>query len=311
LADFRANGGRLSPSAQVYFAQAQQDELWTDFLGRQFLLTPEGSLELRNLGALYLNQKRWLPGPDFILKKHDIVRVHLKPRRFPLQFLMSQEPFVHLEKDWALMWKPSGLPSHETLDNTQENAKAWLENHLQCRLWSLSRLDIGTRGWLIFARGPEFARTFHLKLQNQKVRKVYEALSLKAPAHLGIYRHWMRKSPRAPKLISDLQELPNDQLCELSVLKTHQGPNFACSRIELITGRTHQIRAQFAKIGSPILGDHLYGSPNEAKGDYEQFALSCEQLTFNMDSRTYQFDRPSQIDSLTNSWTCRTSITQK
>ena len=63
------------------------------------------------------------------------------------------------------------------------------------------------------------------------------------------------------------------------------------SRVELITGRTHQIRAQFAQVGAPLLGDVLYGgsslasSINEDEGDCDSRSLESSKHDDEGDSR--------------------------
>ena len=287
----------------IYFAQVQKPTPWLEFVCENFAVQSTArALELRDFGALYLNQKRWRPSDEAWLNPQDIVRVHLKPRRFSAKRLQEVQVLEN-NTDWMLVWKPSGLPTHETLDNLHENCKAWVEKMTQVKLWSLGRLDVGTRGLLLFGKNSEFAREYHHLLQMRRSCKFYESLSPLPKKEKGLWRHRMKKSDRAPKEIVPWADESLDLSCELEILDQNPFLNdFFLSRIQLLTGRTHQIRAQFAFEGAPILGDQTYGSKVVTDFSGNEFALSCESFTFEDKGRTLEFQRPSSIPTLAESW---------
>ncbi len=51
-----------------------------------------------------------------------------------------------------------------------------------------------------------------------------------------------------------------------------------CSRLQPLTGRTHQLRVHLAWIGHPILGDHLYGKPDSIEQRWSRLALHCHRI---------------------------------
>nr|CAN68642.1 hypothetical protein VITISV_030809 [Vitis vinifera] len=111
----------------------------------------------------------------------------------------------------------------------------------------------------------------------KKVKKLYRALAA-APMPIGIVTHYMRPVNIAPRLISE-DFIKGWYLCQLEVLECKEVPwpstlieekyciedrgwplknsAFKC-KINLLTGRTHQIRAQLAACGAPIVGDSMY-----------------------------------------------------
>lgn len=109
------------------------------------------------------------------------------------------------------------------------------------------------------------------------MKKLYLALAA-APLPIGIIDHYMRPINMAPRLISE-EFIKGWYLCQLEVLECKEVPwpnsaveerycvmdcgwpskEFAYEcKINLLTGRTHQIRAQLAAWGAPIVGDSMY-----------------------------------------------------
>lgn len=127
------------------------------------------------------------------------------------------------------------------------------------------------------ARTEEYCSVFHENIRDKKVKKLYLAL-VAAPVSCGIITHFMQPTKLAPRLVSE-EYVKGWQLCQLEVLDCKEVPwpdsiieekyqikdcqwpvkNFAYEcKINLLTGRTHQIRAQLAACGAPIIGDSMY-----------------------------------------------------
>jgi 23S rRNA pseudouridine1911/1915/1917 synthase len=139
-------------------------------------------------------------------------------------------------------------------------------------------------GLLVFAKNKDFAQRFHQALADHQVEKRYYLLCQKS-IPLGRHRHFMLRSPRAPKNVYQHEPTGVDSLnCELEVLSCKaQNEDIYAVEIRLLTGRTHQIRSQLAALGAPILGDRLYGSSVSLN---KGFALQCYRLDFFKQSFT-------------------------
>ncbi|CAI5974569.1 unnamed protein product [Closterium sp. NIES-65] len=145
------------------------------------------------------------------------------------------------------------------------------------------QLDLCTQGCVVMAKNRQFASRFNQLLQNRKVRKLYKALTASAPAP-GRHIHFMLPDPYSPKILTR-EAMPGWQRCELVIRRVEEVPwpadsvlaaaDVDCSYwpaadvayeclVELITGRTHQLRAQFAALGAPLIGDTMYG-PSQAQ----------------------------------------------
>ena len=236
---------------------------------------------LLDLGAIYHNKIR--VQSDVSLSSGDYLRIHNNPRRFS-NFNWS---LIHRSDDFLVLNKPGGLPSHPTLDNSKENLKHLVESELGQTVYLPHRLDIVTSGLMVFALNPDFAGQFGKSLEAGEIEKSYTAFC-SSPVELGVHTHYMLPSDRVPKQVVDSASAGAKE-CRLKILSCEKENDFYKLEIQLITGRTHQIRAQLAHLGSPIIGDGFYHSDiplNDlplltGQQSSEPIALCCTQLIFS------------------------------
>ncbi len=247
-------------------------------LQTHFRLTPERVTELFGLGAVYSDKKRIFE--DRTLEKGGYLRIHLEPKRFPASQIDWKSTILSDEKDFLVFLKPSGIPVHATVDNSLDNALHQLRVHTKTDLLVTNRLDIPVSGVMLFAKNPSFQKRFNQWLLERKVIKFYRALVPGTPP-LGRHIHYMEPGPRAPKIVS-LEARKDWQKCELTIHEAIPYGELSDVKIELHTGRTHQIRSQLAFMGFPLQGDRLYGSrlKYEAQCFGETIALFSNELSF-------------------------------
>lgn len=250
--------------------------LISDVLFSTLSLTLEESLNLIDLGAVYLQHRRIRH--NGAVSEGDYLRAHTKPRRFPGHDLPWAQHVLFSNDDFLVVNKVSGIPVHATVDNIQENIQTYLEKYLQTTLFLTHRLDVPTRGLLIYGKNREFQSAFNKMLIDRSLRKIYRARVHGQSLKIGPLLHFMEPSPRAPKVVS-CQALPGWQECRLEILEVNPLPNNQSEvTIELQTGRTHQIRAQLSHEGSPIIGDHAYGAAKISED--ESIELQACELSF-------------------------------
>jgi 23S rRNA pseudouridine1911/1915/1917 synthase len=189
---------------------------------------------------------------------------------------------VHVDADLAVVDKPAGLVVHPAPSHTGPTLVDLLGDLLgggdPARPGIVHRLDKGTSGLLVVARGEEAHAALQAQVQRRDVERVYLALAggrlasrtgtIDAPiGRASRQRHRMAVSGAASREarthFTALEVLPRETYLE--------------ARLE--TGRTHQIRAHFAAIGHPLTGDPTYGGARRY-GLERQF-LHAHRLAFD------------------------------
>lgn len=222
---------------------------------------------LIGIGAVYINKKRVFA--DAPVGAGAYLRAHLAPKRFPVAGIDWKSHLIAKEMDFIVVNKPAGIPVHATLDNITENVLHQMRLALGEELLVTQRLDVPVSGVMVFARHPDFQRRFNKLLSERKIKKIYRALVAGTPP-AGKHVHWMTPEEKAPRALV-AEEKKGWLRCELTLgtpkpFAAPRGRTWSDVEVELHTGRTHQIRAQLSFLGSPIVGDKMYGSREGYKG---------------------------------------------
>ncbi|MFQ5446315.1 MAG: RluA family pseudouridine synthase [Saprospiraceae bacterium] len=138
------------------------------------------------------------------------------------------------------------------------------------------RLDRSVSGVMLFAKTPMALKALNLQFEKRSVRKYYVAILDKKPPEVqGELRHWLIKDIKAREA---LMVTPKNRKAKECLLRYHAVAavnDLHLVKIELLTGRYHQIRAQMSAIGCPILGDDKYGG-SATEGQHTIYLHSSE-----------------------------------
>lgn len=143
---------------------------------------------------------------------------------------------------------------------------------------SVNRLDRNTTGLVLFGKTGEALQTLNRMIREKdKVNKYYMTIvkgRVKGELHL---RDRMVKDERTNKVrVLSMDEEGRDM--ETIVRPIETGRDFTLVEVELITGRTHQIRAHLAKAGHPVIGDVKYGDRKVNEMVRRRFNLNTQLL---------------------------------
>ena len=162
---------------------------------------------------------------------------------------------LYCDKDLLVCIKPRGVSSEDEMPRL-------LAQQLGVeRVWCVHRLDRAVGGVMVFALSPKSAAQLSALIAGQKLQKEYLAVVAGRPVEdTGTLRdllyHDRAKNKSYP--VKRMRAGVKEAQLSYTVLETQD----ACSlvRVRLHTGRSHQIRVQFASRGMPLIGDVKYGS---------------------------------------------------
>ena len=239
--------------------------------------------ELLQLGSIYLNKKRVLE--DFVVAPLSYVRVHCKPKRYDVSKTDWKSRLIFENDHMVIVNKPKGFPVPSAVDNVQETVIAQFQKALDQKLFITQRLDVLTSGILVFAKTLDFQKSFNALLAEGSLYKEYLGRTSDSPS-LGHHIHYLKPSMGSPKEVFLSPESSDWKECRLNVLETQKLGEYSSTRIHLLTGRTHQIRAQMTALGCALWGDKLYGAP----GPENEYSLISKVLRFRCPITKKQHD---------------------
>jgi 23S rRNA pseudouridine955/2504/2580 synthase len=140
-----------------------------------------------------------------------------------------------------------------------------------------NRLDRNTSGVVIFGKKYEALKLINEMIRERDIQKYYVAL-VKGRIEDGIYEAYISKSEDSN--ISKVYNEPKADTKKISMeVKTVEScGTFSFVEIDLLTGRSHQLRAHLSFLGNPIVGDYKYGDKQVNSFFYNKYALEYQFL---------------------------------
>lgn len=172
---------------------------------------------------------------------------------------------VYEDRDIVVVDKVPGMPSHPGPGHWQDslgNALMyhWRQSDPEANFHPVHRLDKGTSGLMVVAKHPFAQEKLKRQLHTNSFRRIYLAIceGIPSPTEGTISAAIARQEGSVLMRTVSSDGVP--AVTHYRTLSVHQGRAFV--RLELETGRTHQIRVHMASIGNPLTGDFLYGQEN-------------------------------------------------
>ena len=182
------------------------------------------------------------------------------------------------DKDYAICLKPLGLDS-------EHEVPAALTEALGGKVFPIHRLDKNVGGVMIYARTKFAAAALSKAVQEGALVKEYVAQVHGTPPETGDWSDLLWKDSSKNKVFVVKRERKGVKKARLEYRCLSQGET-SLVRVRLHTGRSHQIRVQFASRGFPLIGDHKYGARDHATAP---MLFSC-CLTFPWKGQLQRFE---------------------
>ena len=185
---------------------------------------------------------------------------------------------LYHEKALTVVVKPVGLES-------QAGVPAELEKQLGGVFYPVHRLDLNVGGVMVYARTKQAAAALSRAIQEGTMVKEYVAMVHGTPEETGDWEDLLFKDSAKNKVFVVKRMRGGVKKARLEYRRLTQG-EASLVHIRLHTGRSHQIRVQFSSRGFPLVGDHKYGSRDEAA---EPMLFSC-RITFPWKGHSQSFE---------------------
>lgn len=210
---------------------------------------------------------------------------------------------IYEDNHLLVVEKPSNIPVQEDsskdidmLTILKEYRKVNENKPGEAFIGLVHRLDRPVSGIMVFAKTSKSASRLSDQIRQNTFRKTYLAVVNDILPPKGEFEDYLIKNEKENKSYVTTKEKGKYSCLKYKVLSTYE--NMSLVEINLITGRSHQIRVQFSSRNYPLVGDSKYGSnPNNL--DIALFAKSVifnhpttkEELTFNLDiPKKYPFN---------------------
>lgn len=219
----------------------------------------------------------------------------------------KQEDFMSAENKLDILYedenillvnKEQGLVVHADDDNTSDT----LINRIKKYLFQkgdfmpqeenvfapalCNRIDRNTCGIVIAAKNAEALRILNEKIKKRELKKEYICIALgRLPKKEDTLTAFLEKDSNSNTVKISKRKTKENLTIKTKYRVIEQGEMFSLLNVELLTGRTHQIRAHMAYIGHPLLGDGKYGNNRvNVKYGFKTQALCSYKLTFQFNT---------------------------
>lgn len=211
---------------------------------------------------------------DYFLQLGDVLEIYLSDETF--ETLIKEVKLVPAEEvnldiifendELLVVHKPKGLlthPDQNEFKNTLSSKVQIYLKHLATRTFKpapIHRLDKNTSGVVVFAKTYEALKKYNALMRERQIKKYYLCVVEGILKEAGEVEGYLTKDELKNKVVLTAQDRDDSKFCHTlyKPLKSFKG--FTLVEVELLTGRSHQIRASMAYMDHPIVGDIKYGA---------------------------------------------------
>ncbi len=283
------------------------------FILKRFRTMPK-SLMYKYIRTKYIKLNGKKTTPEVFLNEGDVLTLYIKDEFFEeskkeYEFMKASKKLeiVYEDDNLMLLDKKPGVIVHQDKNYDAD----CMVNRVQRYLYEkgeydpqsdkafspalVNRIDRNTGGIIIAAKNALALRVLNEKVRSREIRKFYLCIVKGSPKKKSdTLKDYLTKNENKNTVKVSKNEVKGSKeiITKYKVLSYDKARDVSLCEVELLTGRTHQIRAHMASIGHPLLGDEKYGDKALNRKFHLNHQLLCSyklKFDFKSDAQKLQY----------------------
>lgn len=272
------------------------------FLSKRFKTMPK-SLMYKYIRTKYIKVNGKRCEISTRLNEGDVITLYIRdeffdePQYDTYDFLKAPKnlDIVYEDENIVLLNKPTGLLCHPDENYHYDSLLARLQHYLYDKgeynpkdensfaPALANRIDRNTGGIVIAAKNSEALRILNQKIKDRELKKLYLCVVHGVPTKKqALLVDYLEKNEKQNRVYISKKPSEKSKTIKTKYTVLREFKDMSLVEVELLTGRTHQIRAHMAYIGHPLVGDGKYGTNKQNKNTSLKWQALCSyKLVFS------------------------------
>lgn len=287
---------------QLKVSNLKKDEKLTYYIKEKYPNVLKSTIykSIRNKD-IKVNDKR-IGDENYLVSNGDIITIYIDD--YLLYGFPKNIDIIYEDENIVIVYKPQGvLSNNEGKEIGEKTFEKYVKSILGENIKICHRLDRNTSGLLVFSKNNNAYNEMLLGFKNGYISKEYIAYvdGINFKSNYIHYDNYILKDNKTgmSKIYDKNVANSKNIITDVYVVKSFKDKNYSIVKVNIHTGKTHQIRALMSYISHPIIGDSKYGknSVNKKFKKYKQL-LFAVKYTFNFPSDSYLYYLNSKIIEL-------------